>query len=222
MKRAGTNPTSARRRRGFSTAEVLVGSTLSLMALATLYSFFNAQQRALATQNVYQQSQTVTRTAVDLLSRELRMATYDPTGAAPGPGTCGFRAGIVEARPDRIRFQQDLNGDGAINASSEDLAYDIVSGALRRQDIGAGGVPITLVSGISSGGFVLQYYDNNHTELVPTGSPAALTAAQRDCVAKVRFTIKASLSRGDPSVSQTIDSQVESEVTIRNRSVQII
>jgi len=75
-------PFARHRSRGFSTAEVLIGTALSLAALGTLYSFFQAQQKSHATQSTYSQSQTITRTVIDLMTREIRMATYDPT--APG------------------------------------------------------------------------------------------------------------------------------------------
>ena len=74
---------------GFSPADVLAGMAVSLVALAAVYSVFNTQQKALAAQNVYTESQVAVRNVVDLTSRELRMATYDPSGTAlptaPGP-----------------------------------------------------------------------------------------------------------------------------------------
>ena len=54
------NKNMHRSERGISTAEVLVGSALSLMALAAIYSFHLAQMRAIAAQNAYADSQTVT------------------------------------------------------------------------------------------------------------------------------------------------------------------
>jgi len=180
------------RRRGFSTAELLVASTVSLIGFAALYSIFFAQQKALRAQAAYAEVQTTTRSVLDLMGREIRMASYDPTGAAlpvaPGPACPGVRRGLADATPTRVRLQQDLNGDGALTASNEDLTYELVGTDLRRTD----GVdaPVVLASGLPSGGFVLRYFTggNPSVELVPAGSPAALTASQRDCVARVRLT----------------------------------
>ncbi len=194
------------RRRGFSTAELLVASTVSLIGFAALYSIFFAQQKALRAQAAYAD-----------------VASYDPTGAAlpvaPGPACPGVRRGLADATPTRVRFQQDLNGDGALTASNEDLTYELVGTDLRRTD----GVdaPAVLASGLPSGGFVLRYFTggNPSVELVPAGSPAALTASQRDCVARVRLTLRAVLPNPNPNDPRPLASQVSSEVAIRSRTL---
>jgi len=215
--------TRSRRTRGFSTAEVLVGSALSLVVLSAVSSFFRAQQSAHAVTTAYSQSQTVTRTVVDLMTRELRMATYDPSGAAltlSGPPNCpGVRQGIVEATPTRIRFKQDLDGNGATTGTAEDVTYDVSGTQIRRTDGANAAQPI--VDNVPTNGLKLQYFDsaNPPNELVPAGNPAALTAAQRDCVAKVRVTITANVTNPNPRISTPLASTAESEVAIRNRSL---
>ena len=211
------------RRRGFSTAELLVASTVSLIGFAALYSIFFAQQKALRTQAAYADVQTTTRSVLDLMAREIRMASYDPTGTAlpvaPGPACPGVRRGLADATPTRVRFQQDLNGDGALTASNEDLTYELVGTDLRRTD----GVdaPVVLASGLPSGGFVLRYFTggNPSVEIVPAGSPAALTASQRDCVARVRLTLRAVLPNPNQNDPRPLASQVSSEVAIRSRAL---
>jgi Tfp pilus assembly protein PilW len=64
-----------RSERGVSLAEVLVGSALTLIIVGGVYGFYSAQTQALASQRAYARSQDVTRTVIDLLGRELRMAT---------------------------------------------------------------------------------------------------------------------------------------------------
>src|SRR5206468_1712242 len=71
-----------KRCRGLSTIDVLAGSGLTLMTMGTVFAFSQAQLKALATQSSYAQSQNVTRTAIDLMTRELRMASLDPTNLA--------------------------------------------------------------------------------------------------------------------------------------------
>jgi len=217
-------PTRRSRSRGFSTAEVLVGTMLSLLAVGTLYSFFQAQQKASATQSTYSQSQTVTRTVIDLMTRELRMATFDPT--TPGalttslPPNCpGVKQGIVAATPSKLRFKQDLNGDGLLTGPSEDITYDVLGSQIRRTDGAA--LPIPLVDYIPAGGLNFRYFDGSNppNEIVPAGTPPQLTAAQRDCVTKVRVTIRSNLPNPNPKVSTPVSSVAESEIAIRNRSL---
>ena len=206
---------------GISTADVLAGAALTMIILGAVSSFSRAQSRALFAQNVYADSQTVTRSVVDLLTRELRMATFDPTGAAlissPGPSCPGVKRGIVQASATAIRFQQDISGDGVLTASGEDVTYQLVGGTLTRQDGAA--APITLVTGIPTGGFAFRYFDGSNppVELVPAGTPAALTTAQRDCVAKIRIRVAADLP--NPTLAAPLASVAQTEVAIRNRSL---
>ena len=210
-----------RRNAGISTAEVLAGSALSLIALAAIYSFQRAQSKALLAQNAYAESQTVTRQVMDIMTRELRMASFDPTGLAlttSGPGTCpGVKQGIVAAGSTSIRFKQDLNADGACNTSGEDITYDVLGTSIRRTD--GGGAPVAMVDGVPSGGFSLRYFDNSNppVEIIPIGSPPALTPTQRDCVAKIRVNVKADIP--NPTLVNPLASLAESEVAIRNRSL---
>jgi len=208
--------------RGFSTAEVLAATALTMMLMTALYSVQRAQTSAFAAQNVYAESQNVTRTVIDLMTRELRMATYDPGTAlttSPGPTCPGVKQGIVEATPSKLHFRQDLTGDGSLIAAGEDLVYDVLGSELRRTDGTA--LPVTIVSGVPAGGLNFRYFDGSNppNELIPTGTPPALTPSQRDCVTKVRITVRANLTNPDPNNMTPIPSVAESEVAIRNRSL---
>ena len=212
-----------RRPRGISTAEVLVGSALSLFIVGVVYTFHTAQMKALNAQNAYAESQTVTRSILDIMAREIRMSSFDPAGTAladsPGPSCPGVQRGLVEAMRDKIHIQQDLDGDGTIAGPAEDVIYDLLGDTLRRTD--GANLPVDMVNGIGVGDFVLKYFDGSNPplELVPTGSPPALTQSQRDCVTKVRITIHATQTNPDPNNPTPIASLAESEVAIRNRSL---
>jgi type II secretory pathway component PulJ len=216
-------PARPRGTRGFTLAEVIAGTALSLMLLVAVHAFQRGQTRALAAQNAYNESQTVTRSVMDLVTRELRMAAYDPADAlptSPGPDCPGVKEGIVEASRTRIRFRQDLDGDGAIAGTAEDVTYELVGDELRRTD--GAGAPVALVGSIPAGGFELRYYNggNPPVELVPGGEPAVLSPGERNCVAKVRVTVRADVPNPDPANPQPLVSIAESEVAIRNRSLQ--
>ena len=188
--------------------ETLAGMGLTLILLAAVYTFQGAQLKVLRAQNVYADSQNVTRTVIDLMSRELRMATY------------GVPHGIIQATPTSIRFKQNLNGDGAIAGAGEDVTYTFADGQITRTD--GLNAPVTLVSNVPSNGFSILYFDGSSTpvQLVPAGSPATLTQAQRDIVVMVRITIQANIPNPNPNVSTPIKSVAESEVAIRNRAVR--
>jgi len=202
---------------------MLAAIPLTLVALATIYVVQQAQVKSLAAQSTYSDSQNTTRTVIDLMGRELRMATYDPGTAIPTSptGGCapGVKQGIIEATPTRLHFRQDLNGDGTIATSGgEDVIYELVSGTIHRTD--GTGASTDLVSGVPTGGLTFLYFDGSNPplQLVPGGSPPALTSCQRDSVTKVRIQITAQLANPD-SHGQPLVSVAESEVAIRNRSL---
>jgi len=205
--------------RGFSSMEVLAGLGLTLILLAAVYSFQQAQLKAFSTQQVYSDSQNVTRSVIDLMARELRMACYDPGTAIPkSPGPCApdVKQGIIEATPTRIHFQQDLNGDNVIGAPGEDVTYELSNGTVLRTDGLA--APVVLASGVPTGGLSFLYFDNGNPpgQLAPG---AVLNQCQRDSVVKVRVTVRANLPNPNPRIPTPIASLAESEVAIRNRSL---
>jgi len=205
--------------RGFSSMEVLAGLGLTLILLAAVYSFQQAQLKAFSTQQVYSDSQNVTRSVIDLMARELRMACYDPGTAinkSGGPCKPDVKQGIIEATPTRIHFQQDLNGDNVIGAPGEDVTYELSNGSVLRTDGLA--EPVVLASGVPTGGLSFLYFDNG-TPPAQIGPGAVLNQCQRDSVGKVRVTIRANLPNPNSRIPTPIASVAESEVAIRNRSL---
>jgi Tfp pilus assembly protein PilW len=222
-------PRHRRASRGFTIAELLVGASVSLIMLGVAQSFFTVQQRMNLVQSAYAQSQNVTRTFTDLFSREIRMASYDPSGpgtsagaiAASGAGVCpSVDQGFTIATPTQVRFKQDLNGDGDTSDANEDIQYALVGTQVQRTDYSTN-TTVTLVDGVPSSGLTFQYYNNSNppVELVPSGSPAALTASNRDCIAKVKVRLTAQLSDPQFANINPLISTIESEVAVRNRSL---
>jgi hypothetical protein len=208
--------TERRGSRAFSGAAVLAAVALCVVVFASLYTVQRVHGRATIPPAA---PPSVTRAIVDVITRELRMASYDPGNALPvSSAACapGVKQGIVEATRTKIRFRQDLNGDGVIAPSGgEDVTYDLVGDTIRRSD----GVhpPVVLASGIAANGLTFRYFDGDDppAEIVPADATAALTACQRDRVARVRIDVLAHLTNPDPRVSTPIASLAESEVPIR-------
>ncbi len=207
------------RARGFSSMEVLAGLGVTLILLAAVYTFQQAQTKAFLTQQVYSDSQNVTRSVIDLMARELRMACYDPGTAinkSGGPCAPDVKQGIIEATPTRIHFQQDLNGDNAIGAPGEDVTYELSNGSVLRTDGLA--EPVVLASGVPTGGLSFLYFDNGKPP-AQIGPGAVLNQCQRDSVGKARVTVRANLPNPNSRIPTPIASLAETEVEIRNRSL---
>jgi type II secretory pathway component PulJ len=208
---------------GFTTMEALVASTLTIIMALAILGFFDAQQRAYATLSTYAESQTVTRTAVDLIGREIRMASYDPLTTAlalsPGPTCPNEDEGLVVGMSNRIRIQQDLTANGVIDAAGEDVTYAQSGNRIVRTDNVTNSIAV-LVENVDANGFVVRYFDGSTppVEAVPAGTPAALTQDQRACVEKVQLEIHSRIDDPYPT-RPDLHSVVRSMVAIRNRSL---
>ena len=202
--------------RGISTLEVLASSVLSLMTVGTIYVTQQGQTKAYATQRAYADAQVVTRSVMDLMTRDLRLAGYDPTGAAPPlhteAGCTTIPRAFITATPTQVRFQQDLNGNGAIDAAlGEDVTYDISGSQLRRR-LGDGAATPLVDYAVPTTGLSFRYFNNSNppVELVPP-----LGGCQLANIAKVRITLNASV----PNPHHPMKSTAESEIAVRNRSL---
>jgi hypothetical protein len=216
-----------RRSRGMTTIEMLVAASISLIVLAVAQSFYTTQQRMMLVQSAYAQSQNVTRTFSDLFSREMRMASYDPTGAAIATGPSGVgvtcpsvKQGITEAAASSVRFIQDLNGDGDVTDANENVRYYLSGTQILRQDGNA--TALVLVDGVPSGGLTFNYYNNSNPpgELTNyAGTPPELPSSTRDCIGKVRVRLTAQLANPQFADVQPLISSIDTEIAIRNRSL---
>jgi type IV pilus assembly protein PilW len=89
------------------------------------------------------------RAAMDIMTREIRMAGYSPTGAS----LVG-----VHYHSDKIHIRADITSDGDINDPNEDIKYSYDSANLRiERDAEAGIQPFA--DNIQA--FTMAYFDNN-------------------------------------------------------------
>ncbi len=193
---------------GFSLTEVLVSTVLMLLVTGTIFSAYRFQMFALKGQEKQLDTQQAGRGLIDLITREVRLAGYDPTCAK------NF-AGVADARPQLLQVQLDSNADGAIGAGeSITYAYDLQYQRITRT---AGGTPVPLVTGLPANALAFTYYDANGAVLTPSGSPAALSAAQLAAVRRVKVVVHLQEPHPDPLNSSVIVSDMTSNVDLRNR-----
>ena len=117
---------------GFTLVEIMVTLVISTIIFGAIYAAFRAQQKSTDTQIQIAEAQQNLRAATMLLTRELRMAGFDPTEDAG--------ATIVTATANSLRFTMDIQGDaggadadgdgipdpdGATNDPDEDVTYSL-------------------------------------------------------------------------------------------------
>ncbi|MBW1997172.1 MAG: PilW family protein [Deltaproteobacteria bacterium] len=152
---------------GFTITEILVAMIMSGIILTSVFSSFQSQQGSYLTQEQVCAMQQNLRAGLYLMEREIRMAGYDPIGAAG--------AGIQVASADTIRITSDITDDsgtggpdGDTGDPGEDITYLLSDGDgdgdndLRRNDVNGTGLQ-TLAENIDALNFVYLDEDGNQT-----------------------------------------------------------
>ncbi|MBW2066316.1 MAG: PilW family protein [Deltaproteobacteria bacterium] len=155
---------------GFTIAEFLVAMIMSGVILTSVFSSFQSQQSSYLTQEQVNAMQQNLRAGLYLMEREIRMAGYDPMGAAG--------AGIQVASADLIRITLDItddSGTGSPDGDTEDPNEDITyllsdsdgdgDKDLRRNDVNGTGLQ-TLAENIDALNFLYLDEDRNPTSIL--------------------------------------------------------
>ena len=103
---------------GFSVVELVLALAVMVVVMVGILSLFSSLNQNYTTQNVAASVQQVARTGIDIMTRNIRMAGFNPQSLNP--------IGIVEASAKKSRFHCDLDGSGLIEPDAdpcEDIAY---------------------------------------------------------------------------------------------------
>jgi type IV pilus assembly protein PilW len=139
----------AKRPAGFTLVDILVGLALASVLMVAVISLFTTMGRSYTIQNVAAGVQEVTRAGVELMTQNIRMAGVNPENISG--------VGIVAATPTNIQFTSDLNLNGAIDDTYEQITYYLDVDRLMQQ-LFAGG-PMPLVENVTNLSF--DYRDEN-------------------------------------------------------------
>jgi type IV pilus assembly protein PilW len=106
---------------GFSLVELLVAVAIGSIVLSAIVSTFVVQRKSYAVQEQITEMVQTARAAIDMISREVRMAGYNPKGAS-------FYG--ITYNPTQLEIRADLRGaggndgpDGDTNDPNETIAY---------------------------------------------------------------------------------------------------
>jgi type IV pilus assembly protein PilW len=108
--------TRLRNTNGFTLVELLITLAISGLVMGGIYTVYNSHQRTYATQLQVVEMQQNLRAATFYLSKEIRMAGYDPVDTA--------LFGITTADSDAIVFTTDTDEDGVVD-SNETITFDL-------------------------------------------------------------------------------------------------
>ena len=152
---------------GFTLIELMVAIAIGLVVMAAVATTFTSQTRAYSAQEQINQMEQNLRGALDIMTREIKMAGYKPNG--------GTVTGVASYSSTSLTIQADIDGNGTLLASgtgsdtaNEQIAYayDSVNKKITRQ-VG-GGTATTLAENISA--LTFTYYQTSGTTLATSAS----------------------------------------------------
>lgn len=179
---------------GFTLVELMVAMTIGLIVLAAIYNIFIIQNKSFDVEEQITEMQQNARAALDIMSREIRMAGYDPNSNAT--------AKIITATASSLSFSVDVPSDN----TTITYAFDSGQKKITRTEGGGGAQP--LAENIQAMAFT--YYDTNGN----------VTAAPAD-IRQIKIDITARTSKADAKYSANggyRTYQIVSEVQPRNLS----
>lgn len=197
---------------GFLAIDALVAMALGLVVLAALTTLHMGQMYAMSDQAKQVDLQGAARDLADLFGREARRA-----GLGTNP-TCSGNAstGVLLGGPSEVRIRADLDGNGAMTGSGEDVTWrlDPALASVVRIDNGQS-LTETLWLGVSITGSQIAFYDGTGAVLPPGAT--GLTAAQLVAVRRIRLdlVLEGKVSRPNSATTQRV--RVSSDVELRNR-----
>jgi len=171
--------------RGFTIIELLIAMAVGLVLLGAMYGVFTMHSKTFGTQERIAEMQQIARAAMDMMTREIRMAGYNPAGVT-------FDGIPYDA--DKLEIYADLDGNEDTNGTNEYIKYTMDSDypfEIRR-DTGGGRQEFAL--NIQS--FTFSYWKDENDDGV---MEEVTTSANNDKIRQIRITITARTARPDPN-----------------------
>jgi type IV pilus assembly protein PilW len=158
-------------RNGFSLVELLVAMAITTVVMAAVFKIYTTQQNSYVLQEQVAEMQQNGRTAKYVMTREIRMAGYDPTGLA--------QAGFISAGGNLMRFTMDITDeDGIITVPGDDITYSLSANKELRRNDGANNQAV--VENVEAVGFAYAFDANDDGSIDTSAGGNILWAIDSD------------------------------------------
>ena len=157
-------------------AELLAAVVMTAASMGAMYSMMIAQNQVFSAQDRAVEMDQTARTIMTMISRDLRMAGYNPVQ--------GISFNGITYDPVQLHIQADLNGNGVRTDTNEDITYSYDAANLRLLRT----APNNLIVFQNIQAFTFSYLDSS-------GSPTTTSADIR----QVMVRIKARAAYRDPT-----------------------
>ncbi len=186
-------PRDRARARGATLLELVVGAALGLVVLGACVGAVAGAGRLVAAVGARAEAEDTAQLAVEAFRFDVRRAGFDPTAAGV--------EGLAAAAPDQVALQADLDGDGALDAASEEATRWVCATGPPRLSRVIGAQSLPVAAPVTRCG--LRYYDGGGTELTPAG--AGLDATARVRVRRVVLDVAVEPAGGGVAAARTAD-----------------
>jgi hypothetical protein len=194
----------------FSLVEMLVTLVMTSVIVAGIYTFVSKTRKTSTIQRLRADTESIAQIAFFIIGRDIRRAGSNPAGAM------GYSAGaeipIGLASTDRIQLFADLNGNGSLDAGTdENISYeyvddpskpDGVKDQIRRQ---AGNQLV--IENVRA--FDLKYKPVGYTSWIPSTSSPEL-------IRVVRLHMIAGTGRMNPNTGSEDTKEIQMDFMLRN------
>ena len=158
-------------------AELLAAIVMTAAAMGAMYSMMVAQNQVFSAQDRAVEIEQTARTIMTMISRELRMAGYNPVQGTSFNG--------ITYDPVQLRIQADLNGNGVLTDTNEDTTYSFDAANLRLLRT----APNSVIVFQNIQAFTFSYLNSNGALVDGSSNPAPTSADIREV--SVKITVRA-------------------------------
>ena len=194
--------------RGFTLVELLIAMTIGLIILAALSSTFLMQRKIYDVQEQVVEMVQTARAAMDMMTREIRMAGYDPAGAT-------FDGITYDA--DQLQIETNINGDE--NILNDDGTYDTNEHIVYKYYDKDSSYPYQIKRKTGNGNFV-SFAENiksfTFDYLEADGVTKVTTTADNDKIRQIKITITVRSAKPDSDYGGYREHTLTSFITPRN------
>ena len=148
-------------------AELLAAVVMTAASMGAMYSMMIAQNQVFSAQDRAVEMDQTARTIMTMISRDLRMAGYNPVRGI------SFNGIIYD--PVQLRIRADLNGNGVLTDTNEDVTYSYDAANLRLLRT----APNNVIVFRNIQAFTFSYLDGN-------GSPTTTSAGIRQVLVSIK------------------------------------
>ena len=192
---------------GTSFVELLASTLLISLLMAMSYGFARSAFVSARVQEAKSDAQEVAFMAVDLLTREVRMAGFSAAGKP--------MVGVLVAAAEHVEVSSDFDGDGDSDEANELIAYSYNDTKHQLVRATGGASPQPLVPNVPPGGLHFSFFDASGAGIpIPGGG---LPLEERRRIRRIDVVLRTQSADADLAGALPSISTLSSSICLRNQ-----